>query len=134
MLVSLFLEIFFVGKTMRYLSEEYNKIADPLGYDILTAKKNLLKTEKGFETTLNVKGLTVTMKLENSEKYKEPRFYVSLKGYGLAYFCPTSSISKENMLIWINHFLSYVYREPDYFGDIKEVVDTLTGRRCCYHD
>lgn len=113
---------------MRYLSEEYNKIADPLGYDISVAKKNLLKTEKGFETTLMVKGLTVTMKLENSEKYKEPRFYVSLKGYGLAYLCPTTSISKRNMLIWIHHFLSYVYREPDYFGDIKEEIETMSDR------
>lgn len=112
---------------MRYLSEEYNKIADPLGYDILTAKKNLLKTEKGFETTLRVKGLTITMKLENSEQYKRPSFYVTLKGYGLLYLCPTHAISKENMLVWINHFLTYVYKTPDYYGDIKEAVDTVTN-------
>lgn len=112
---------------MRYLSEEYNKIADPLGYDILTAKKNLLKTEKGFETTLRVKGLTITMKLENSEQYKRPNFYVTLKGYGLLYLCPTHVISKENMLVWINHFLTYVYKTPDYYGDIKEAVDIATN-------
>jgi len=93
---------------MYNLIRAYHKVCNPIEYDLEVAEKRCRRTVNGFETMVDIRKLTLIIKMEKYN-YKEPRFIVEVAGFGLVYVAPTDSyVSKEALLKILRRFLTYV--------------------------